>query len=201
MKRLSLLLFLFLASGCTSAIQPQSPPPAPVTGSVYFPPRGEETEAIVRELNKAQSSILVQSFSFFSPPVAKALVSAQERGVNVQILLDKSPLTEQYTGAHIFAKGGISIKIDSAHAIGQNKVMIIDGETIITGSFNFTKAAEDKNAVNLLVIRDKASAEKYTKNWQEHASHWRPICGKREIVERTRGKLIKNDFWGTNWGG
>ena len=159
-------------------MQPQSPPPAPVTGSVYFPPRGEETEAIVRELNKAQSSILVQSFSFFPPPVAKALVSAQERGVNVQILLDKSPLTEQYTGAHIFAKGGISIKIDSAHAIAQNKVMIIDGETVITGIPNFTKAAEDKIAENLMVIKDKAFAEKFTKNWQEHEKHSEALTGR-----------------------
>ena len=168
MKRFSLLLWIYLASGCTSSIQPHPLPPAPVTGSVYFPPRGEETEAIVRELNKAQNSILVQSYSFFSAPVAKALVSAQERGVNVQILLDKSPLTEQYTGAHIFAKGGISIKIDSAHAIAQNKVMIIDGETIITGRL---KATENKNAEDLLVIKDKTFAEKYTKNWQDHERH------------------------------
>jgi phosphatidylserine/phosphatidylglycerophosphate/cardiolipin synthase-like enzyme len=178
MKRLSFLLFLFLANGCTSVIQPQSPPPAPVTGSLYFPPQGEETEVIVRELNKSQNSILVQSFSIFSDPVAKALVSAQERGVNVQILLDKSPPDELYIANGIFVNVGISIKIDSAHAIGQNKVMIIDGETIITGSFNFTKAAEDKNAVNLLVIRDKATAKKYTKSWQYHEGHSEPYSGR-----------------------
>ena len=176
MKRLSFLLFLFLANGCTSVIQPQSPPPAPVTGSLYFPPQGEETEVIVRELNKSQNSILVQSFSFFSDPVAKALVSAQERGVNVQILMDQSPLAEQYT--RIFAKGGISIKIDSSHAIAQNKVMIIDGETVITGIPNFTKAAEDKIAENLMVIRDKATAKKYTKSWQYHEGHSEPYSGR-----------------------
>jgi phosphatidylserine/phosphatidylglycerophosphate/cardiolipin synthase-like enzyme len=49
--------------------------------------------------------------------------------------------------------------------------MIIDGETVITGSFNFTKAAEENNAENLLVIRDKKLAERYTENWQEHAGH------------------------------
>ncbi len=178
MKRFSFLLWIFLASGCTSAIQPHPLPPAPVTGSVYFPPQGEETEAIVRELNKAQNSILVQSYSFFSAPVAKALVSARERGVNVQILLDKSPLTEPYTGASIFAKGGISIKIDSAHSIAQNKVMIIDGETVIAGGFNFSKATEERNAENLLVIRDKALAGKYVENWRMHADHSEPYSGR-----------------------
>ena len=50
-----------------------------------------------------------------------------------------------------------------------NKVMIIGGEVVITGSFNFTKGAEENNAENLLVIRDKKLAERYTKNWEEHA--------------------------------
>ena len=49
--------------------------------------------------------------------------------------------------------------------------MIIDGETVITGSFNFTKAAEENNAENLLVIRDKKLAEQYTENWKEHEKH------------------------------
>jgi len=62
-------------------------------------------------------------------------------------------------------------KIDAQHAIAHNKVIIIDGETVITGSFNFTKAAEEKNAENLLVIRDKKLAELYIKNWQEHEKH------------------------------
>ena len=63
------------------------------------------------------------------------------------------------------------MKIDSEHAIAHNKVMVIDGETVITGSFNFTKAAEENNAENLLVIHDKKLAERYTKNWEEHAKH------------------------------
>jgi len=57
--------------------------------------------------------------------------------------------------------------------------MIIDGKTVITGSFNFTKAAEEKNAENLLVIYDKTLALKYLKNWQEHAPHSEVYAGKR----------------------
>jgi phosphatidylserine/phosphatidylglycerophosphate/cardiolipin synthase-like enzyme len=49
--------------------------------------------------------------------------------------------------------------------------MIIDAETVITGSFNFTKAAEESNAENLLIIRNKRLASLYTKNWKEHADH------------------------------
>jgi len=66
---------------------------------------------------------------------------------------------------------GIPVKIDAQHAIAHNKVMIIDGETVITGSFNFTKRAEENNAENLLVIHDRKLAERYTKNWQDHERH------------------------------
>ena len=51
---------------------------------------------------------------------------------------------------------------------------------MITGSFNFTKAAEDKNAENLLVIRDKGVAQKYIKNWKEHEEHSEIYRGKVE---------------------
>lgn len=57
--------------------------------------------------------------------------------------------------------------------------MIIDGKIVITGSFNFTKAAEEKNAENLLVIYDKTLALKYLKSWQEHAQHSEVYAGKR----------------------
>ena len=48
---------------------------------------------------------------------------------------------------------------------------MIDRATVITGSFNFTKAAEEQNAENMLVIRDKALADKYAANWQAHVEH------------------------------
>jgi phosphatidylserine/phosphatidylglycerophosphate/cardiolipin synthase-like enzyme len=98
-------------------------------------------------------------------------LNAHKRGVKVEVILDKSQRTDEYSSATFFFNAGIPVKIDAQHAIGHNKVMVIDGETAITGSFNFTKAAEENNAENLLIIHDKELAELYTKNWQEHAKH------------------------------
>ena len=64
------------------------------------------------------------------------------------------------------------------YAIAHNKVMIIDEEILITGSFNFTKAAEEKNAENLLIIRDKAIASLYIRNWEQHAGHSEVYAGR-----------------------
>jgi len=66
---------------------------------------------------------------------------------------------------------GIPTYIDAAHAIAHNKIMIIDRETVITGSFNFTKAAEEKNAENLLIIKNKELAKIYLDNWERHKEH------------------------------
>jgi phosphatidylserine/phosphatidylglycerophosphate/cardiolipin synthase-like enzyme len=56
-------------------------------------------------------------------------------------------------------------------AIAQDKIMIIDGKTLITGSFNFTKAAEEKDAENLLIIQDKNLAAKYIENSKNLVGH------------------------------
>ncbi len=139
--------------------------------SVYFSPNGGCTDAIVRELENARSSILMQAYSFTSAPIAKALLNAHKRGIKVTVILEKSHLTEKYSSVTFLYNSGIPTRIDSAHAIAHNKVMVIDGETVITGSFNFTKAAEEKNAENLLVIRDRGLTGKYLQNWKEHKVH------------------------------
>ena len=78
---------------------------------------------------------------------------AHKRGIKVEVILDRSQRTQKYSSAAFLYNVGIPVKIDAQHAIAHNKVMVIDGETVITGSFNFTKAAEERNAENLLIIR------------------------------------------------
>lgn len=82
------------------------------------------------------------------------------------VVLDK----KKYTSADFVAHAGIPTYIDDQHAIAQNnKIMIIDRQTLITGSFNFTKAAEEKNAENLLVLKgNRALVDSYMLNFEEH---------------------------------
>lgn len=142
---------------------------------VYFSPNGGATEAIVRELEAARQRVRVQAYSFTSTPIAKALGEARKRGVDVQVILDKSQRGERYTSATYLAHQSIPVWIDSEHAIAHDKVMILDGETVITGSFNFTKAAEFRNSENLLILRGvKELAAKYEAHWSRHVKHSRP---------------------------
>ena len=176
-RTLSILLLAIGFLALSAPIQSQERP-SPPSWSVYFSPKGGCTDAIIKELDNAKTSVLVQAYSFTSAPIAKALLNAHKRGVKVEVLLDKSQRTQKYSEADFLVHAGIPTKIDAAHAIAHNKIMIIDGETVITGSFNFTKQAEEKNAENLLVIRDKTLAAKYIENWKAHAEHSEVYAGR-----------------------
>jgi phosphatidylserine/phosphatidylglycerophosphate/cardiolipin synthase-like enzyme len=132
--------------------------------TVCFTPGQNCTQTIVQTLDLAKRSIQAQAYSFTSAPIAKALLDAHKRGVQVQVILDKSQRSDKYSSADFLANQGVPVVIDANHAIAHNKVIVIDGELVITGSFNFTKAAQEKNAENLLILRDLALAAQYTKN-------------------------------------
>ena len=163
----------------------QGAEPAPARNwAVYFSPRGGCTEAVVSALGQAKSTVLVQDYSFTSAPIAKALVDAAKRGVKVQAILDKSQKGEKYSSATYLANSGLRPMIDSAHAIAHNKVMVIDGHLVVTGSFNFTKSAEEKNAENLLILHDSVLAARYTENWQNHLAHSKPYGAKSPVKRK-----------------
>ncbi len=168
MKRLLVLVFalVHLAAFAGTNIQ------------VYFSPDGGCTAAITNELAKAKKSILVQAYSFTSAPIAGALRDAHRRGVKVTVILDKSQRTANYSSADFLKNSGVATFIDAKHAIAHNKIMILDGATVITGSFNFSKAAEESNAENLLIIQDPELAAKYARNWSEHLKHAEKYTGK-----------------------
>jgi phosphatidylserine/phosphatidylglycerophosphate/cardiolipin synthase-like enzyme len=125
------------ASMSPSPVQPAPSSTQPSTAcgtTVCFTPGGNCTDHIVQAIAGAKTSILVQAYSFTSAPIAKALLDAHKRGIQVQVILDKSQRTEKYSSADFLANQGVPTLIDANHAISHNKVMIIDGEIVITGS-------------------------------------------------------------------
>jgi len=173
--RLQKSLFLIVIL-CIWAFTAQGEP-IPSTGNieVFFSPRGGATEGIVREITAARQEVLIQAYSFTSKPIAKALLDARRRGVVIEAVLDKSNATAKYSAATFLANAGIPVFIDDKHAIAHNKVIIIDRSTLITGSFNFTTAAETKNAENMLVVKgNQILTNKYILNYKEHKGHSLP---------------------------
>ena len=165
---ISFLFFLILSCNTTySADVLLSSAPT----QVFFSPNGGCTEAVVNAIDKAKESVYVQAYSFTSEPIAEALVRANKRCHKVAVVLDKSQLTAKNTMLSLVNDAGIETFIDKKHAIAHNKVMVIDGHTVITGSFKLTNAAELQNTENLLIVDSKELAKKYYDNFMTHKSH------------------------------
>jgi phosphatidylserine/phosphatidylglycerophosphate/cardiolipin synthase-like enzyme len=115
----------------------------------------------------------------YSTRLAGALVRAHQRGIEVHVILDANAQTHYppVKAVALLVGAGIAVSLDDQHEWAHGKVMILDGAIVITGSYNWTLAAENKNGENLLVIRDPRLAGVYTKNWRRHADHSTPYRG------------------------
>jgi phosphatidylserine/phosphatidylglycerophosphate/cardiolipin synthase-like enzyme len=150
------------------------PKPAAVEDdvAVYFSPETNCENLIANLVKRSGKSVWVQAYSFRSEVVAKALVSAKKRGVDVKVILD-SDKAEDKSKAKFLSHRGIATYIDDKHTKAHNKIILIDGETIITGSYNLTPEEEqDPKADNVLVITNHPKLmDKYSSNFKEHLEH------------------------------
>jgi phosphatidylserine/phosphatidylglycerophosphate/cardiolipin synthase-like enzyme len=150
----------------------QSLSQAEVVG-IYFTPPSDVASAVIDVIDQSQKEVLVQAYGFTHNGIAQALVRANARGVAVKVLLDaKTDATNRYVTELLQAQQ-IPLRLDASHAIAHNKVIVVDGTLVITGSFNFTNSAQTRNAENLLVLKSTGLADSYKANWQTHWNHSR----------------------------
>lgn len=157
-----------------------------------FTPEEDCAAVVANEIATAQREVLVEASSFTAPAIAEALVKAKQRGVDVRAVLetrkvylcsrrglsqadDNPQRTEASSGADLLLNNGIPVLVDTAHPVSHNKAIIIDGKTVITGSYSYTKAGQEKNAGNVIVFTDPAFAAKFVTNWRQHAEHTEPF--------------------------
>ncbi|WP_103896864.1 phospholipase D family nuclease [Rickettsia fournieri] len=146
--------------------------PSSKIDTCFTPPSGC-SKVITAIIDKASTSIYVQAYGFTDIDIANSLIAAHKRGVQVKILLDKSNLYSKYSKLSKIKSAGIDVLIDNVPGIAHNKVMIIDEYVVITGSFNFSKNADYKNAENVIIINDPIVARQYLQNWlsREHVNN------------------------------
>ena len=133
--------------------------------SLCFTPPTGCTKVISNLISKAKESVYVQAYGITSNEIVDELLAAHARGVKVRVLLDKSNLSDKYSKMQQMIDTGIDVSIDKVSGIAHNKVIILDERKVITGSFNFTKSADTRNAENVIIVNDKEVASKYLQNW------------------------------------
>lgn len=124
------------------------------------------TDMLVDIIDDASESIYMQAYSFTSQPIADALERAAERDVKVNVIFDRGQGQSQYSQRLPLAKNTkVNVYVDKPTKLAHNKVVIVDAQITVTGSFNYSKSAQNGNTENLLAIQDKDLAKNYYRNW------------------------------------
>ena len=176
---------LVLQVGTATAQQPRDLQATPLNEPVnsaqsleaLFTPEDDAIGKIVAAIGHAKRDIRVQAYLFTSRKLANALVRAQRSGVEVAVIVDREQLEKGgVTMAAELAAGHVPVYVDGEHNSAHNKIILIDTASntpvVITGSYNFTVAAQTKNAENLLILRGQQTlAAAYRENWDNHRKH------------------------------
>lgn len=142
---------------------------------VFFSPEGGAERAILEAIRSSRKEILVAMYMFTSRPIAHALIQARARGVRVHILLDGRQKNSPRSQARWFEKRGMDIHYvylknrrgDERVAKFHHKYMVIDRKLVLTGSFNYTRAADQINHENLVLLYDRRVAHLFVKNFMK----------------------------------
>lgn len=145
---------------------PADAPMLPARVAVCFVP-GEACGArIVAAIAAARREVRVQAYGFSAPPILAALAAARARGVDVAVILDRSDERRLCERDGALLAAGVPVWIDRLPGIAHNKVIVIDRELVIGGSYNYTSSAERRNAENVTFIQSTDVAARFLENWQ-----------------------------------
>lgn len=170
---------IFLLLGLSEPHARQAARAIAATGTIEyaFTPGSDATGLIVRTLTGAREEVYVQAFSFTHRDIAQALIAAHRRGIKVYVIADagQTGLIEHNVLPQL-VQAGLRVLLDAEHVSAHNKTMVIDPGSerpaVVTGSFNFTFAAQYKNAENLLVLTgNRELARAYLDDWRRHSAH------------------------------
>lgn len=147
--------------------------PAQATNiEVGFSPEGSAQHLVLKTIGNARHSIRLMGYSFTSPEIAKALVAARKRGVDVKVILDEkgNQRRANWAAMDLLVSAGIPLRTVSRYNILHDKIIIVDNVTVKTGSFNYSRAAARNNSENVIVLHDVPQiAKQYLQHWQ---SRW-----------------------------
>lgn len=128
----------------------------------YFSPDDDVANVLIDLLSDADQSIYFMAYSFTSDDLAEAILNRAADGVTVAGVMDESQIKSNQGGEYdTFAQAGIDVRKDGIEGLMHHKVLIIDRQIVVTGSYNFSRNAEERNDENILVIYNTDIAEAF----------------------------------------
>lgn len=128
----------------------------------YFSPDDGTASALTDLIEDAQESVYFMAYSFTSDEIAQAMLDRARAGVTVAGVFDESQVKSNRGGEYEnLRSGGLDVRLDGNPDRMHHKVIIIDGRIVITGSYNFSASAEERNDENTLIIHSPEMAAQY----------------------------------------
>ncbi len=134
--------------------------------NVYFSPDNNVEKIIIKKIKKAKKSLYFMAFSFTSDSIGEAIIKKYKQGIKVAGIFEKRGAKSKYSEYIKMRVENLPVILDKNRYIMHHKVIIIDEELVITGSYNFSKNASKKNDENVLMIQNKEIAAKYLKEFK-----------------------------------
>jgi phosphatidylserine/phosphatidylglycerophosphate/cardiolipin synthase-like enzyme len=133
---------------------------------IYFSPNGGCQDAVIREISKAQRTIDVAMYDLTNREISQELIKAKGRRVAIRVFLDGGEGNGRYSKGKYLIGKGIDVRFYDGSGLMHNKFAVIDDKVLITGSFNWTAAAERVNEENLLIITDESAVMRYVQRFE-----------------------------------
>ena len=160
---------------------------------VYFSLSDNPQKIIIKNINQAQAFINIVMYVFTDREIAIPLAKAQERGVKVRVYLDQDQVDDQYSQSRFLVQKGIKVRISTNNYIMHHKFAVIDNRLLLTGSYNWTFSANNRNDENMMVIDDPEVIARYQNQFEK-------LWFEKYSLERTQQlyKIAKIDFLPTS---
>ena len=133
----------------------------------YFSPGDDCENAIVSSIRNANHSVKICVFTISENVITNEIIAAKKRGVSVTIITDNDKLNDKGSDIRWLADEGVRIRIDQSSSHMHHKFCIVDKEILLTGSYNWTKSAADRNQENLLVTEDPKMVKAYLNEFEK----------------------------------
>lgn len=146
--------------------------------SAYFSPNRGADDVVIGFIDGCTTFCDVAVYSFTHNEIADALLRAHRRGVTIRVLIDAVQSANAYSDDESLEAAGIAVRRDTQAGAMHNKFLIGDsrdgGRAVLTGSFNFTANAAERNAENFVIVRLQYAADAYREEferiWEANAS-------------------------------
>ncbi len=137
----------------------------------FFSPGNDILDAILENTTNSVSSLDICVFTLSDDRLLDALISCHREGIQIRVLSDNDKQYDRGSDILTLHEIGIDVRVDVSPAHMHHKFMVVDGRTVLTGSYNWTRSAATRNAENLVVIDDGRTAElfleEFNKLWSE----------------------------------